>query len=279
MIGILYWRWRPDLRTFRNETHRSPVLTYLLVLILAGCNQEPSVTTSAPPANPPKDGIGQRLGTDVTAQPGRSNRSPVSQQPRIVAFGNSLTAGLGVSSHEAYPAQLQRVLDMQGYKYRVINAGVSGETSAGGLRRVSWVLQSQPAIVILELGGNDGLRGLRIEETKSNLDQIIRRVEEAGAIVVLAGMKLPPNYGSDYTSRFENMYQTLADQHRLTLIPFFLDPVAGSTTLNQADGIHPTAEGYRMIVDRIVPILTTVLEKQRRRDAAIRFTEGDPRAQ
>jgi acyl-CoA thioesterase-1 len=168
---------------------------------------------------------------------------------------------------------------MQGYRYRVINAGVSGETTAGGLRRVSWVLQGRPELVILELGGNDGLRGLSVEETKSNLDQIIRRLQEAQVMVVLAGMKLPPNYGVDYRTQFETIYQELASRYQLPLIPFFLDGVAGSTALNQADGIHPTAEGYRIIVDRIFPALTAVLDEQGRRVAKRTIRNTDPRAQ
>jgi acyl-CoA thioesterase-1 len=267
------------LRTFLNLIEQQLVSGCFLILLLIGCSQEPSPTAKTPSASPPRDGIGQRLGTDVTAQPGRSSIQPSAEQPRIVAFGDSLTAGLGVGSDEAYPAQLQHRLEMQGYRYRVINAGVSGETTAGGLRRVSWVLQSRPELVILELGGNDGLRGLSVEETKSNLDQIIRRLQEAQVTVVLAGMKLPPNYGVDYRTQFETIYQELASRYQLRLIPFFLDGVADSTALNQADGIHPTAEGYRIIVDRIFPALTAVLDEQGRRVAKRTIRNTDPRAQ
>jgi acyl-CoA thioesterase-1 len=189
---------------------------------------------------------------------------PISaESPSIVAFGNSLTAGLGVSPDQSYPARLQRTLDAAGYVYRVVNAGVSGDTTAGGVRRVSWVLKSKPAIVILELGGNDGLRGLSLSETKDNLERIIQQLQQASVTVVLAGMKLPPNYGKDYTNGFESLYQALAKQYRLTLIPFFLDGVAGSSSLNQADGIHPTGEGYRIIVEKILPTLEPLLERNR----------------
>jgi len=183
-------------------------------------------------------------------------------RPRIVAFGDSLTAGLGVSTEDSYPAQLQRRLDALSYHYRVINAGVSGDTTAGGLRRVPWILNINPGVVILELGGNDGLRGLSLDQTQDNLDQIIQRLQRAGVTVVLAGMKLPPNYGSEYTSRFEAIYRTLARQHHLPLIPFFLEGVAASTTLNQADGIHPTKEGYQIIVDRILKTLRPLLDQR-----------------
>jgi acyl-CoA thioesterase-1 len=168
-----------------------------------------------------------------------------------------------VAPDQSYPAHLQRTLEAAGYAYRVVNAGVSGETTAGGTRRVSWVLNSKPAIVILELGGNDGLRGLSLQETKANLERIIQQLQQASVTVVLAGMKLPPNYGQDYTAGFEALYQALAKKYRLTLIPFFLDGVAGSSSLNQADGIHPTGEGYRIIVAKIFPTLEPLLQRNR----------------
>jgi acyl-CoA thioesterase-1 len=174
-----------------------------------------------------------------------------------------LTAGLGVAPDESYPAQLQRKLDGAGYHYRVVNAGVSGDTTAGGIRRVSWILNSKPSIVILELGANDGLRGLSLLETRANLEQIIQQFQSASVTVVLAGMKLPPNYGKDYTSGFEALYHPLAKQYHLTLIPFFLDGVAASSSLNQADGIHPTGEGYRLIVEKVFSVLEPLLERSR----------------
>jgi acyl-CoA thioesterase-1 len=183
--------------------------------------------------------------------------------PKIVAFGDSLTAGLGVPSEESYPSELQRRLDLAGYRYRVINAGVSGDTTAGGVRRLDWVLKSQPGIVIVELGANDGLRGLNPNETRRNLEQIIRRLQSAGAMVVLTGMRLPPNYGADYAGRFASLYPDLAFRYRLALMPFFLEGVAARASLNQADGIHPTGAGYRVIVDHLLPILEPLLEKSR----------------
>ncbi|GKS64332.1 arylesterase [Nitrospira sp.] len=178
-----------------------------------------------------------------------------------MAFGDSLTAGLGVQADEAYPAQLQRRLDALRYPYRVINAGVSGDTTAGGLRRVPWILNNKPKLVILELGANDGLRGLDVDQVKRNLQQIIEQLREAGATVILAGMKLPPNYGKDYTTRFEAIYPALAQEYKLPLIPFFLDGVGGASSLNQADGIHPTAEGYKIIVELVLKALKPVLSK------------------
>jgi acyl-CoA thioesterase-1 len=176
-----------------------------------------------------------------------------------VAFGNSLTAGLGVSPAEAYPAQLQRQLDAAGYRYQVINAGVSGDTTAGGVRRVDWILTSHPSVVILELGANDGLRGIAPEQTKANLEQIITRLQAAGVTVVLAGMTLPPNYGADYIQRFNAIFQDLARRYQVVLMPFFLEGVAAQSGLNQADGIHPTAAGYRLIVENLLRVLEPVL--------------------
>ena len=183
-------------------------------------------------------------------------------RPRIVAFGDSLTAGLGVQADESYPAQLQRRLDSLGYHYRVINAGVSGDTTAGGLRRVPWILNNKPELVILELGANDGLRGLPVDQTKNNLRQIVQQLRADGATVVLAGMKLPPNYGRDYTMSFEAIYPAIAKEYHLPLIPFFLDRVGGSSSLNQADGIHPTKEGYEVIVKQVLNVLRPILNER-----------------
>ena len=232
---------------------RSWILTKLFyclfLILLCGYDRSNATASQLPSSSSPREAVGPR---------------PISaERPSIVAFGDSLTAGLGVRQDESYPARLQRKLDAAGYAYRVVNAGVSGETTAGGARRVSWVLKSKPAIVILELGGNDGLRGLSLSETRDNLERIIQQFQQASVTVVLAGMKLPPNYGKDYTDGFELLYQALAKQNRLMLIPFFLDGVAGSSSLNQADGIHPTGEGYRIIVERIFPTLEPLLERKR----------------
>jgi len=248
---------------------RSWILTKLfsclcLSLILP-CGYDLDGASASPPPSPitARHGVGPRLETDVTAQPGQPKTQVSIDRPRIVAFGNSLTAGLGVAPDQSYPAHLQRTLDAAGYAYRVVNAGVSGDTTAGGVRRVSWALTHKPVIVILELGGNDGLRGLSLQETKANLERIIQQLQQASVTVVLAGMKLPPNYGQDYTDGFEALYHALARQYHLTLIPFFLDGVAGLSSLNQADGIHPTGEGYRIIVEKIFPTLEPLLERNR----------------
>ena len=248
---------------------RSWILTKLFsclclsLIALCGCDR--GSTSSSPPSfsSPPRESSGPRPEIDVTAPPGQPKTQISAERPRIVAFGNSLTAGLGVAPDQSYPAHLQRTLDAAGYTYQVVNAGVSGDTTAGGVRRVSWALNHKPAIVILELGGNDGLRGLSLQETKANLERIIQQLQQASVTVVLAGMKLPPNYGQDYTDGFEALYHALAKQYQLTLIPFFLDGVAGSSSLNQSDGIHPTGEGYRLIVEKVFPTLEPLLERNR----------------
>jgi acyl-CoA thioesterase-1 len=177
-----------------------------------------------------------------------------------VAFGDSLTAGLGVPTNESYPSQLQQRLNQAGYHYRVVNAGVSGETTAGGLRRVEWVLKNRPTIVILELGANDGLRGLSLDDTYANLEQIVHRLQADGTSVVLTGMKIPPNYGVRYTTEFANIFEQLAKKFNLPFMPFFLEGVAARPELNQSDGIHPTGEGYHIIVENLFSVLEPLLE-------------------
>jgi acyl-CoA thioesterase I len=183
------------------------------------------------------------------------------QERVIVAFGDSLTAGLGVPADESYPALLAVRLRAEGYAYRVVNAGVSGDTTAGGLRRVDWALRLKPDIVILELGANDALRGQDLSAVRANLDQLVERFQSAGARVLLAGMRLPPNYGTRYGADFHRLYVEVARKYAVAFMPFFLDGVGGHARLNQPDGIHPTAEGYRIIVDRLWKYLRPLLKR------------------
>src|SRR5580765_5845039 len=161
--------------------------------------------------------------------------------PRVVILGDSLTAGLGLPMARAYPSLLQRHVDDAGLMYTIVNAGVSGDTSAGGLSRLDWALDGDVRILVVALGGNDGLRGLPIAELSRNLSQIIERAQARGVTVILAGMEAPPNYGLDYTLAFHKAYPAVAKKYGVTLIPFLLERVAGIADLNQADGIHPTA--------------------------------------
>ncbi len=179
----------------------------------------------------------------------------------IVALGDSLTAGLGVGADEAYPALLEARLRREGFSYRVVNAGVSGDTSAGGLRRVDWALRLSPAVVIVALGANDGLRGQPPDALRDNLTRIIERAQAAGARVLLAGMRVPPNYGDDYARAFAGVYPAVAKATGVPLAPFLLDGVAGNPRLNQADGIHPTAEGQRRVAEVLWPYLKPLLGK------------------
>ncbi len=177
----------------------------------------------------------------------------------VVALGDSLTAGLGVAADEAFPARLQARLRAEGYDYRVVNAGVSGDTTAGGLRRVDWALRANPEVVIVALGANDGLRGQSPQAIRANLEEIVARFQAAGARVLLVGMRLPPNYGAEYTKEFEAVFPAVARRAKITLMPFLLDGVAADSRLNQADGIHPTAAGQQMIADRLWPYLRPLL--------------------
>lgn len=195
--------------------------------------------------------LGGALGPAATAQPDRV----------IVAFGNSLTAGQGVAPDESYPALLAAKLRTEGYSYRVINAGVSGDTTAGGLRRVDWALKNKPDIVLLELGANDAFRGQDLDRVRANLDAMVTRFEAGGARVLLLGMRLPPNYGAGYAGRFEKVYAEVAERRKVAFMPFFLDGVGAVARLNQPDGIHPTAAGYRIIVERLWPYLEPLLRR------------------
>ena len=180
--------------------------------------------------------------------------------PTIVAFGDSLTAGFGLSDDQSYTTLLQRKLDEQGYRYRVVNAGVSGDTSAGGARRIDWALEGNVKFLILELGGNDGLRGLPVAEMKKNLAAIIERAQSRSATVILAGMEAPPNMGSDYTTQFRQVFRDLAKKYNVKLIPFVLEGIGGRTELNQPDGIHPNAEGEKLLTENVWQVLGPLLK-------------------
>jgi len=199
----------------------------------------------------------------VAAAPAQA-KQPVAGRPRIAVLGDSLTAGLGVARAASYPALLQERLDAAGLDFEVVNAGVSGDTSAGGLARLDWALDGDVRILIVALGGNDGLRGLPAEELQGNLAQIIERGQARGITVILAGMEAPPNYGRDYIVSFHKVYPALAAKYRVALVPFLLQGVAGDETLNQRDGIHPTAAGARIVADNVWAVLKPIAEARRR---------------
>jgi acyl-CoA thioesterase-1 len=215
---------------------------HLIVLLslcwLSGCGQ----SAAPPPVSPP----------NAPAQ--------ADFVGKILAVGDSLTEGLGVETAEAYPAQLAAKLQADGYRYEVVNAGVSAETSSGARSRIEWLLNLEPDIVILETGGNDGLRAIDPTLTADNLNAIIDQFQTAGAVVVLAGMQTIQNLGREYTAAYADVYPAVAAEQGVILIPFFLEGVAAQPDLNQADGIHPTAEGYTIIVETIYPYVLEAIE-------------------
>jgi len=189
-----------------------------------------------------------------------SPAKPVKSVAKIVAFGDSLTAGYGLSPEDSYPSLLQKRLAADGFDYEVVNAGISGDTSAGGVRRIDWSLEGGDVkVVILELGANDILRGQPISEMKKNLSAIIERAKARGAQVLLAGMEAPTNSGPDYRHWAHSAFSELAKEHNVMLIPFLLDRVAGIQSLNQEDGIHPNPEGTRIVADTVYQYLKPML--------------------
>lgn len=187
--------------------------------------------------------------------------SSFAQEKQILIFGDSITAGYGLEQDQAFPAFLQQKMDSLGLNHNVVNAGLSGETSAGGLRRIDWVLQQHVDVFVLELGGNDGLRGIDPENTKQNLQGIIDKVAEqySDAEIILTGMEAPPNMGEQYTSEFRAIFYELAEENDVIFMPFVLQDVAGDPELNQADGIHPTESGHRVIAENLWEYLEGVL--------------------
>ena len=215
---------------------------FLLVSILAiACNNDNKTVKQPDSATKPAD-------------------APVKKKT-IVFFGNSLTAGYGLTTSEAFPALIQQNIDSLKLPYTVVNAGVSGETTAGGNSRIDWILKQPLDVFVLELGANDGLRGIPVTETKKNLQSIIDKVKSKypQAKIVLTGMQIPPNMGQQFSKAFRDVYPALAKENNISLIPFLLDGVGGEVKLNQQDGIHPTAEGHRILAENVWKELRTIL--------------------
>lgn len=201
-----------------------------------------------------KNGDQQNKESEKEVSTSAETKNPeISKTSTILFFGNSLTAGYGLDTDEAFPALIQNRLDSLDYDYKVINAGLSGETTAGGLGRIDWILKQPVDIFVLELGANDGLRGVPLKETKANLQKIIDKVWEKNpeTKIVLAGMQIPPNIGKEYTADFKKIFPELANENDIELIPFLLQDVAGNPELNQNDGIHPTAEGAKIVAENV----------------------------
>ena len=246
-IGWSYDIVEPTFMTSRNMRCRCLVGVLWLGSFAAGCGAGESGASSAPP-----DVAAGRPVTTVRAEGSR---------PRIVFLGDSLTAGYGLAKDQAVPALVQDRLDATGLNYEVVNAGVSGDTSAGGLSRLDWALEGDVRVLVVELGANDGLRGLPVENMKRNLDEIITRAKTRRIAVLLTGMEAPPNYGAAYTTDYRGVFADLAKQHDIAFLPFYLDGVAGVSSLNIADGMHPNPEGSRRIEasvwQRLEPLLTS----------------------
>ena len=223
---------------------RSWVMAAWLLLVLAGggCSQEASVAEDAAP-------------TQVA-------EAPAAHGPLVVFLGDSLTAGYGLAEEEAFPARLAAALREEGHPVRVVNAGVSGDTSAGGLRRLPWLLTQHPDVMVVALGANDGLRGLSVSLTEKNLREIVAQARGKGVRVLLLGLRLPPNLGADYVRAFEAVYPRVAREAGVPLVPFFLEGVGGVAALNQEDGIHPTAEGQRRIAATVLPYLEPLVQER-----------------
>lgn len=228
------------------------IATLVLTLVipgLAGCDRGTAEEARVPRPQP-------------AAAPTSAAPAPAAHatgEPLVIFLGDSLTAGLGLPEDQAYPAVLDRRLDAEGTPVRVLNAGVSGDTTAGGLARLDWLLKQKPDVLVVGLGGNDGLRGLDLAETEKNLREIVRRAKDSGARVLLLGMRIPPNYGPEYTEQFQEMYPKIAKELDVPLVPFLLEGVGGAADLNQADGIHPTAKGHEMVAATVEPYLVKML--------------------
>lgn len=202
---------------------------------------------------------------DGKSEPEQETQAKAEQYEKekiILFFGNSITAGYGIATDQAFPALVQEKIDSLDLTYKVVNAGLSGETSSGGLSRIEWVLRTVPDIFVLELGANDGLRGLMLSETKKNLSAIIEKVKAVNPEVqiVIAGMEVPPNLGQDYTAEFRSIFRVLSKEHNALLIPFLLEGVAGEPELNQSDGIHPTEEGHAMVAEIVWDYLQPLMD-------------------
>ena len=240
------------------------VLAALLASAVACSRPDvPRARDAKQPAGLSNSATGARVGAPPPAvSEGEPAAKRAERRPLVLFLGDSLTAGYGLAVDEAFPARVQELLAAEGTPIHAVNAGVSGDTSTGGLERVNRLLRRKPAIVVVEFGANDGLRGQPVEGIATNLREIVRRAQGAGARVVVAGMQLPPNYGPEYAEAFTAIYPAVAKATGATLLPFLLVDVAGRPELNQADGIHPTAEGQRRVARTVAAVLRPMLKSR-----------------
>jgi acyl-CoA thioesterase-1 len=231
----------------------------MAMLLLAGCKDDAAHADDATAAQPVA--ASPRTSQNRDMAQANADVEPNDPRPTLVCFGDSLTAGYGTDPGEAYPDDLQKLLDAQGYKYRVVNAGVSGETTKDGLERVARIAAHHPKIVVLAFGGNDGLRGLPMEQTQANLATMIEQLQKSGAEVVLAGISLPPEYGPDYIAKINAIYPALAKQYHLRLLPMLLTDVYGVPGDMQDDGHHATAKGNKQVAVNVDKLVLPLLKK------------------
>jgi acyl-CoA thioesterase I len=246
-----------------DQLIRTRVVMWLAACLLAAaCNRNAAPANSATAAS--------------AAPPPAAPAAPPEDSglPKIVALGDSLTAGYGLVETQAFPALLQKKLEAEGYKWEVVNAGISGDTSAAGLQRINWALgQHDVRILILELGANDGLRGLPVSEMKKNLEGIIQAAKAKGVAVLLVGMEAPPNFGPEYTVSFRQAFRDVAREQKVALVPFLLDKVAGSAALNQGDGIHPNVDGTAIVAETVWQALRPLVDAATSSSGALRPPE------
>jgi acyl-CoA thioesterase-1 len=230
---------------------------------LAGCKADRATQESSTVASQPGDLPREDTSVPAAAPPAAvaSPQDHLDKRPLIVCFGDSLTAGYGTEAGQTYPDYLQADLDSRGYKYRVVNAGISGNTTKDGVERVNDVVAMKPALVVVEFGGNDGLRGLRIEDSRANLDRIIATLKASGTKVVLAGITLPPDYGPDYIKQFNETYTLLAKKYHVPMLPFLLNGVFGVDGMMQRDRTHATAKGNKVVANNVLPLILPLLKK------------------
>lgn len=245
---------------------RLPVIAFACSAMV-GCGRTAPPTPAGSPV-PSAAAAPNRAAAPSAASPAAGTATTAEAGPRVVFLGDSLSAGYGLAEEDAFPAVVARRLAERGHPIHLVNAGVSGDTTAGGLARVDWVLRQKPAVLVVELGANDGLRGQPLAGIESNLRAIVERGKAAGARVLLTGMLIPPNYGKQYADGFAAIFPRLAQELDVPLVPFLLEGVAAEGQLNQADGIHPTAEGARRVAETVLPYVERLLPRPAARAAS-----------
>ena len=239
----------------------SELVTYRRVSLRLACFVVAASLFAGCRSNTPERAAPRPDASEATEAPSPTDAAVPDGRPVIIAFGDSLTAGYGAEFGKSYPDYLQADLDAKGYHYRVVNQGVSGNTTKDGVERLDSIVTMKPAIVVVEFGGNDGLRGLPIEDSRSNLDKIIAALKASGAKVVLAGITLPPDYGPDYINQFNDTYSLLAKKYKVPMLPFLLKGVFGVDGMMQRDNTHATAEGNKIVASNVFPLLQPLLKK------------------